>query len=224
MGDASTGDADASGGDASGDAASCIAPATPARVVFLNSGGGTYTPGAADSRTNKTPLVSTAETATAWTISSASWKTLRDCVEQKFAPFNITVTEVDPGASAEHIEIVFAQASLPALAGTSFIAPLTCAVVPNGVAFVSQAYADANPTNGCAAVAAAVGYTLGLESVVACPDAMSFTQTSCASTGFTNVALQCGTSTAVACQCGGAGITQQNSYARMMSIVGPRCL
>lgn len=215
-------DPDMDSGDAGADAISCTPPSAPPKVVFLNRGGGVYTPGIDNSPTNKTSLVNGSTTVTPWAIANAAWQTLLACVNQKFAPFNVTITDVDPG-DTEHIEVVFAQASVSALSGASSVAPFTCNVVPNAIAFVSQAYAEANPIEGCAAVAASVGYSLGVEAVAVCPDAMSFAQTSCPSAGFTNVALSCGSNTPANCQCV-SGATTQNSYARLLAITGPRCL
>lgn len=216
---------DSGGQDASDADSGCTPPATPPRVIFLNRGGGTYAPAAtADSRMNKTPLVSATETASPWSIADGSFATLRACVAQKLEPFNVTITDVDPGASVEHFEIVFAQATLPALASTPSVAQLTCKAVPNAIAFVSQTYAEADLTKGCAVAVSALGYSLGLEAVVACPDAMTFDPSGCPSAGFSSVAMQCGTTAATTCQCGTGGATTQSSFARMLAELGPRCL
>lgn len=207
--------------DAAADAAPCTPPGTPPTLVFLNRSGGTYKPGPDDSRTNTSSMLSSASTALAWTIADDSWKTLIACVNQKFLPFNISVTDVDPG-SAEHLEVVFADGSFPALKnGITSVAPLKCSPVANAISFVSQTYA-ATPTNGCAAAASNVAFSLGLEYVTSCPDALSFEQTDCASAAFTDVALPCGTTAAEKCQCGGG--TTQNSFARLKTVAGPRCL
>lgn len=198
----------------------CTPPATPSRVVFLNRTGGTYTSGEANSRTNSTPIVSSTTTVNAWT--TTSWPALMACVSKKLEPFNITLTDVDPGTS-EHLEVVFAQGSLPLfVGGTHAVAPFTCGVVANGVSFVSQGYADANIAQGCAAAVSNVGFSLGLESVTACPDAMAFDPTSCTDASFTNVALQCGTTVATSCQCGPG--TTQSSFAKLLAVTGPRCV
>ncbi len=203
------------------DAAPCTPPAQAPVVVFLDRAGGTWTSGATDSRVNQSALLSSTTGVPAWTVTNASWTMLMACVTQKFKPFNVKVTDVDPGADT-HIEVVFAPGTLTAFAGAPSVAPLTCSVVSNSVAFVSTTYSDANLDNGCAAVASAVGSSLGLEPVTACPDAMSFTQTSCATAGFTNVPLSCGTTTAAACSCE-AGNTQ-NSFVRLLAVTGPACL
>lgn len=215
--DTATLDADAA--DAA-DAAKCTPPGAPT-VVFLQKAGGTYTAGPNDARTNVSSILNQATSIPAWAVAPASWTTLMACVVKKFAPFNVKVTDVDPGADA-HLEIVFAPGNLTLFGGATSVSPATCTAIPNSVAYVSSNYAEANLDNGCAAVASVVGYSLGLESVTACPDAMSYPQTSCATAGFTNVALACGTTTASACTCQ-AGNTQ-NSFARLLAVTGPACL
>jgi hypothetical protein len=203
------------------DAAKCTPPAAAPVVVFLDRAGGTWTPGATDSRTNTSALVDQSTFVPAWSVAPASWTTLMACVAKKFEAFNVKVTDVDPNADS-HIEIVFAPGNLSLFSGATSNGPLTCTVLRNSVAFVSTNYAEANLDNGCAAVASQVGYSLGLESVTACPDAMSFPQASCPTAGFTNTALSCGNSVAQACGCQ-AGTTQ-NSYARLLAVTGPACL
>lgn len=221
-GDAADAGNEFDGGDANdaSDAAPCTPPGPPV-VVFLDRAGGTWIPGATDSRVNQSAVVSSSTSVPAWTVASASWTTLMACVAQKFKPFDIKVTDVDP-VGDPHIEVVFAPGTLTLFSGATSIAPMTCAVVPNSVAFVSTTYSEANLDNGCAAVASVVGSSLGLEPVTACPDAMSYPQTSCATAGFTNVALSCGTTAAAPCVCQGG--TTQNSYARVLAVTGPACL
>jgi len=213
--------ADGASSDAADDAAPCVPPGSPV-VLFLDRAGGSWTPGATDSRSNLSALLGAATSVPAWTIAPASWTALMACVVQKFKPFNVQVTDVDPGVAATHLEVVFAPGNLPLFGGAAANGPATCAVVPNSVAFVSTTYADANLDNGCAAVASVVGSSLGLEPVTACPDAMAYPIASCATAAFTNVALSCGTTVAKTCDCQ-AGSTQ-NSYARILAVTGPACL
>jgi hypothetical protein len=204
------------------DATPCTPPTTAPIVVFLDRAGGTWTAGPTDSRTNVSAIVDQATVVPAWTVAEASWTTLMACVRQKFKPFHVQVTDVDPG-TATHLEIVLTPGNAQLfVGGSTSVAPSVCTLVPNSVAFVSATYAEANLDNGCAGVASVVGYSLGLESVTTCPDAMSFPQTSCATAGFTNVALPCGYSAPMTCACQ-AGTTQ-NSYARLLAVTGPACL
>jgi hypothetical protein len=214
-----TGDA----GDA-GDASTCIAPSAPARILFLNKGGGVYTAGNDDSRTNKSAIVDSSYSVTAWSPQATVWQTLVDCVKGKLAPFNVSVTDVDPGASAEHVEIAFAQAAFfnQFAASSPSVGPLTCGVAANAIGFVSQTHAETSPANGCSAATQLYGYAMGLEAVSACPDAMTFDYTSCNDAAFSKVPLSCGTTAPANCQC--ATGTMQTSYNRMLAVLGPRCL
>lgn len=206
--------------DAGPDAPPCTPPATPPVVVFLNKDGGTYTPGFDDSRTNLSSIVNQTTVAPAWTVTPGAWQTLLDCVKQKFAPFNVQVTDVDPG-NAAHFEIAFVHDGFLGFAAPA-VAPFKCDMVPNGIGFVVQSYADANPANACALAVYNVANMLGIEPVAACPDAMSFDVASCPSAPFSNTPLPCGTNAPANCMCGGG--TTQTSFAKMLAAAGPRCL
>jgi len=147
------------------------------------------------------------------------------CVAQKFAPFNITVTEVDP-ATATHAEIVFAAAaSVPTLQTASNVADSACqngvtGKVKNPIAFVNITSLT-DPNAVCAAVVVAIGSGLGLDTTKACPDAMTFQNASCLTAAFSSTAIACdatalGLMTGCACSAG----TTQNSYQMMSAAVG----
>ena len=203
-----------------GDASDCIPPGAP-KLVFLNKSGGTYTPGPNDARANITSLVSTTVTHAAFTPAADAWKGLLDCVAQKFARFNIAITDEDP-TTKEHVEVVVSGSPTvqPLSTGITSVAPMTCTVTPNAIAFVSGAYVTSSPDLGCAAAVAQVAIAYGLEYVSVCPDALSFPQT-CPTAGFSDHELTCGDTTAKPCLCSSAAT--QNSFQRMLAVAGPRC-
>lgn len=204
------------------DATTCVAPTSAPRVLFLNKEGGVYSAGPDDSRTNVSMVLDTANTVNAWSVSSQTWTTIVDCVKQKLLPFNVTVTDVDPG-TVQHVEIVFAQNTPTIFAGgAKSVGPLTCSVKENAVAFVSQPHAEAAVGNGCAAAAQLYGYAMGLEQVTTCPDAMTYDYTACTTAGFTKTAITCGATSSMTCACGGG--TTQTSFDKMLAVLGPRCL
>jgi hypothetical protein len=76
-------------------------------VVYLNrcAQGCLVTPGDTDSRTDHSDIAQNTGTITSFSDGDAKWTQVMDCVKNVMAPFNITVTDVDPGA-AEHFEIM----------------------------------------------------------------------------------------------------------------------
>jgi len=69
-------------------------------VLFLNrcAGGITITQGVDNSATNTSSIVSGAINLPAYPFGDAAWSEIVDGTRDMFAPFGITVTDVDPGA------------------------------------------------------------------------------------------------------------------------------
>src|SRR5215211_7789661 len=79
--------------------------AVNSRTVFLNrcAGGCVITYGTTDSRTNKSQIGR--GTLSAYKYGDASWNAVVACIKETFSPFNLRVTDKDPGATVEHFEI-----------------------------------------------------------------------------------------------------------------------
>src|SRR5687767_6378303 len=78
------------------------------KTLFLNRAGGTYNGAPADDATlNNTKVLGTDTYAVpAYPYGDPSWSSIKTCVTMAFAPFNVVVTDVDPG-TAPHHELVF---------------------------------------------------------------------------------------------------------------------
>jgi len=196
--------------------ASLAGPATASTVLFLDRcpSGCTYTPGMDDARTNTSSIVNQTSTLSAFPYGDPSWTAVVDCVQQTFAPFDVQVTDVDPG-SAEHFEVAVAGTSqelgLPAGIGND--SPFTCDVVPNGLAFAfAGVYGDV-PLEICWSAAQAAGSLFGLDHEYLAGDVMTYLSGSLPK-AFLDADASCGEFTTRACQCGGA---TQNSYQRLLA-------
>jgi len=189
------------------------------RVVFLNRRGGTYTRGSNNSSSNVSSIPSAASvTIPAYEGSEADWQSLVSCVRSQYTRFNVQITDVDP-AAATHIETVVGGTSslLGYASNVGGVSPFNCGVISRSIAFVfSRAYGSVR--GECEAVAHEVGHSLGLEHEYLCQDPMTYLS-GCGSKTFQDVAAQCGTSSAVACQCGAA---TQNTVQKLLSNVGAR--
>jgi hypothetical protein len=191
--------------------------AQSATTVYLNrcAGGCTFTPGFDDSRTNQSSILSATSNLTAFAHGDPAFASVVACVETELAAFDVEVTTVDPG-DAPHFEIAVAgtpqQVGLPA--GVVAVAPLTCALVPNGIAFSFANLIGNEPAQICATAAQTVGNLVGLEFVTTCSDAMAFDFSICLPKSFLDEDAPCGTTAPAACSCGG---TTQNSYQRMLA-------
>ena len=174
------GDDDASVADAA--MAETAAPdATAAcanHAIFLNRGGGDFGDGATnDSSTNTSTLLNGAHAFAPFSYDGTTRADLLVCVADKFAPFDVVVTDVDPG-TCEHLEVLFStpadwQAAVFPQGGS--FAPFVCMPVPRAIVF-------ANPTpfgmsaqgvnDLCESLVLSVGISQGLEHEVSCEDSM----------------------------------------------------
>lgn len=205
------------------------APPKPATVVFLNRGGGSYTRGTDNSSTNVSSIAPSNLTIAAPTIDEADWSVVRACVDEKFAPYNVTITEVDPTTGA-HTEVVvaddldvFGPGSGVVLLG---IAPQTGCTGSFGTLLLRAIdfAAWSGLTNGarCHAIAQVIGSSFGLDHAFSCPDLMFSGNENCGDEGtktFTNVDVPCGELAGRSCAC---GLPTQNASSHLLLRVGAR--
>jgi len=188
-------------------------------TVYLARAGGMYKPGADNSGANTSPMLSFPVTFGAY--DDPQWPAALACVEQLLAPFNIAVTETDPG-TAEHIEIVLSpgdSSEIGLQAGAIALNNVSgCSPAKNGIHLIWPNTVSNASTKVCDLVVQAVGFAGGLEFTTACADAMSFDVIGPGCGGaFTEMPQQCGAGQANPCMCGG---TTQNSFNRMAGAFG----
>jgi hypothetical protein len=84
----------------------------PYNTLFLNrcTGGCPVRVGGSNSINDTWPIGSN-RTLTAWPYDEATWQAVMTCVKDVFEPYNVTVTDVDPG-TANHFEIMIAGSPL----------------------------------------------------------------------------------------------------------------
>src|SRR5689334_23139463 len=82
-----------------------LAAVAQSRVIYLNKGGTTLSPGNNDSRTNKSSLVNSTVAIPAYNATAANWSSLMTCFRDMFSRWDVTITDVDPG-NVPHIEAI----------------------------------------------------------------------------------------------------------------------
>lgn len=183
-------------------------------TLFLDrcSAGCDYTPGFDDAGSNTSSIVSQASSLTAFAHGDESWDAVVQCVRDTFAPFDVGVTDVDPG-TAPHFEIAIAglptQVGLPN--GVTNVAPVTCTgdrVVSDGIGFAFANLLGDVPLEICWNASQAAGSLLGLDVVLLATDVMTYLGGPLPKV-FEDQAAACGESQPRACRCGG---TTQNSH------------
>lgn len=200
------------------------APGTRAqsRTVYLNKNGITVAPGMNDSRTNKSSLVTQPSTIAPWNASPQLWSQTVSCLREVFAPFDLAITETDPG-NVPHIEAVFggsaADLGLSEMAGVS---PFTtsCSIIEHSIVFT---FTDAIPQQSrvaCEIMAQEIAHSYGLDHEMLASDPMTYLSYA-GERSFQNTMVECGESSARPCGIDGSVCREkQNSYALLMERIG----
>jgi MYXO-CTERM domain-containing protein len=203
-------------------------------VVFFNRQGGVYTQGDNDSRTNTTSIH--AGTLTPFECGDAKWAQVMACLKTSFLPYDVKITDVDPGPAREHIETVVAGtgAQLGQPTGVGGIAPLGCELAyDNPVAFAFSGEWGCDVNKICWAAAQETAHTLGLDHSTECTDAMTYDQDCGTLKRFIDVDKPCGEDKDLApdtpppapsgprrCKC--TNKLTQNSHETLLEIFGSR--
>lgn len=112
---------------------------------------------------------------TAFSQGDATWSTVMDCMREVYAPFNVQITDVSPGAAA-HFEIMVGgrpeEIGMPT--GIGGVSPFSCTpYIPNSVVFVFDVWGN-EPEEICATAAQEVAHSFTLDHCVEPSDPMTY--------------------------------------------------
>ncbi len=190
-------------------------------VFFLNRMGGTFRPGNDDARANTSSIIGAVSQIDPWQVSAAGWDQVLTCVQDMFSRFNVTVTDVDPGAATPHYEIVVAGSpqDIGMGQGVGGVSPFTedCGVIPSSVVYTFAEVYGTDYQSICETAAQEVAHSFGLDHEHLCEDPMTYLY-DCGPKSFQDVEAPCGEYSDRECWCGG---TTQNSVAMLEARVGP---
>ncbi len=199
------------------------APGGPPLILYINKNGVTLAPGDNDARTNKSTLVTQTTAVPAWTVSATAWSQIMSCTQTMFAPFNITVTDVDPGATVSHMESVVTTLSStigmdPNVGGVS---PYTigCDYIPNSIVFTFAQAFNGDPETVCEVMAQEMAHSIGLDHQMLASDPMTYLDYT-GLQSFKDQTVSCGEYQNRACGLQGECGATQNSYQMLMTRVG----
>ncbi len=194
------------------------------RTIYLNRNGVTLSPGTNDSRTNRSTVATQPTTIAPWNVSQTVWNATVTCMREIFSPFNIAITDVDPGSTVPHIEAVFGGS--PAQFGMSSslagVSPFTtdCAVIENSIVFTFMGSLPADPQLACEIQAQEVAHSYGLDHILLASDVMTYLPFE-GRRWFQNHGAACGEDDPRACGLNGSVCRQtQNSVAMLVERVG----
>jgi len=121
-----------------------------------------------------------------------TWNTVVSCMKDVYAPFNVEITETDPGAEP-HFEIMIGgmpqQIGLGANLGG--VSPFSCMpYIPNSVVFVFDVWGD-DPEEICATAAQEIAHSFALDHAIEPSDPMTYFPYK-GRRRYMNAQLQCG--------------------------------
>ncbi len=196
--------------------------ALSSKLVFLHRcpiTGCMVNPGTDDSRTDTSALAPGPRTIGQFTRGDAVWNAVVDCVRATYAPFDISITDVDPGTVVPHFEHMVGGHPLDLrsdLEGAGGVAPFTCSEVPNAISFTFDVWGpDVNVI--CWTAAQEIAHAFGLDHEMNAKDPMTYLDGSLPKR-FQATDSPCGENENRLCRCGGA---TQNSYQQLVGIFGP---
>jgi len=196
------------------------------KTIYLNYNTVTLSPGNNDSRTNRSTIAGQQTTLQGWTASATTKAATTACMKELFAPFDVTVTDVEPPSSTNYVEAIFGgsptQLGLPNnVAGVS---PFTtdCSIIENSIVFTFTQVIPENARLACEIMAQEVAHSYGLDHELLASDPMTYLDFQ-GNRAFQNQVVSCGEFSARSCGINGSVCrANQNSVALLTERLGTR--
>lgn len=190
-------------------------------IIYLNrcEGGCTVSPGKNNSIANTTEIALRTGTLTEFAGGDDLWQAAVDCARDVYAPYNVVLTEEDPG-DVPHFEVMIAGvADEVGRAPVGGLGVGACGeVVDNSISMVFANTPGANDATWlCYAIAQETAHNFGLDHELEASDPMSYLPFD-GVRQFMDAEVPCGEMEATDC-C--AGPSTQNSHAYLMDEFGP---
>jgi MYXO-CTERM domain-containing protein len=198
------------------------------RIIYLNRcvGSCVYRESQTDdARFNQTVVgggpVGSTYTLSEFAYGDATWDAVVACMRENYAPYDVEITDIDPGTEVAHHEVVIAGTADqldhdPTMVGG--VGPLAsdCSLHDNAVSFAFANMWPDDPIMICAVAAQETGHGFGLEHAFNCADPMTYLP-ACGLQFFRNEYTDCGEFTARGCMCSTGG---QNSHSKLRAALG----
>jgi hypothetical protein len=195
------------------------------RIIYLNPDGVILYPGDNDSSRDISSVVAEPTLIAGWDTDYDTWAETARCVAELYAPFDVTVTDEDPG-DAPHIEAVIggspADVGLPDnVAGVSPFAA-DCSIIERSIVFAFTDALPDDPRTVCEVLAQEIAHSFGLDHERLASDPMTYLDYDGERT-FQDQMATCGEFSDRKCGINGTTCRQrQNSVALLRERLGPR--
>ncbi len=188
------------------------------RTLYLNRFGATLYPGANDSRTQTSSIVTRQVAMAGWSASTAQWQEVVACMREIWAPFDVVVTDVDPGQT-RHVEVLVGGSPEdlglpPKIAG---VAPMStsCGIVEDAIVFAFPDNLHGVPQKICEVMSQEIGHSYGLDHELEAADPMTYLSYS-GHRSFQDRTAACGETTARPCGVAGNSCRPDQNSVRLL--------
>lgn len=153
-----------------------------------------------------------------WRHGDAAWDELVQCVKDLYAPYDVVVTDVDPGENTFHHKAIVAGAVEDiGYANAGGVAPSICRLNNNAISFTFANDYPNQPIRICEIVGQETAHSFGLEHAYDCSDPMTYLPR-CGRQFFRDATTRCGEfAEEDECVCGGSA---QNSHRWLLTVLG----
>ncbi len=192
-------------------------------LIFLNGCFGTgcdFTPGNESSSNNTSSIIDGTRHVPPFSGGQLQWDAIVDCVRDTYKPFDIEITDEDPG-DAPHFEAVVAglASDIGQVGLIGGIAPFMCGeTINNAITFTFAELVENDVAETCWVIAQETAHAFGLDHEYLCSDPMSYLRNCDYNKRFQDEDAPCGEFNPRDCSCGGP---TQNSYQTLLSHFGP---
>ena len=202
------------------------APRGPSRIIYLARTPQAFTPGEDNAAGGVSSVVAAKANkpvkVPGWKGSDKGWHQVVSCVQKLWAPFDVQVVDEKP-ASDDYVMV--AVGGRPGDIGETNkrvggLAPFSGEVIPKAVvfAFAQQLGNQVQPV--CETIGMEVAHAYGLDHEYECKDVMTYLKP-CGPKRFVDKDVSCGEAKKRPCA---GGAATQNSYKRLMDVLGPQTI
>ncbi len=198
------------------------------KIVYLNREGTRLTPGVDDASRNVSSIVKNAGLSQVnvppFTGSLKTWQRVVKCLQSKFKPFDVVVTDQRPVHTRDYIMATFggtAQVvgrSRQSARGTGGLAPFNSRSIPRAVVFIFTSTLRNRITTVCETAGMEIAHAYGLDHGYHCKDLMTYKKR-CGTRVFVDKTVRCGENKPRDCS---NGEKTQNSFQHLLKVLGPR--